>query len=128
MIIASVFPCICITLTLEGNKRQEYIIKTCDGSGNVNSITITMLPISDITAAASDLTANNVTSDSRAMLQNMQTILAGELQNSSLTESEKQALENAKADLEKALTDHEKTLIGTDSLELLTEVKESKIK
>lgn len=87
-------------ITLYGNPAQttEYTITATDKAGNSTTVAVTMKPISDISSPIAGITTENVKTTDAQAIQSVVTQLDELLQTESLTDADKTALEDAKAD------------------------------
>ena len=115
---------------LEGDKNTEYLIVVVDKAGNTTEISVKMAPISDIADAVDDLTAENVTSDDRVDLEIIVEKANELLQDTNLTEAEKEKLEEVKAQANALITAIEDAIcaVDTEEVEKVLEITDENVK
>ena len=64
-------------ITLKGNVDETYVIRAVDKAGNVTEYTVTMKPISSITAPIGEITTDHVKSSDRTAIETVAEQLAG---------------------------------------------------
>jgi len=94
-------------ITLEGNKNTTYTIVVTDKAGNSTTVTVTMKPISDLSAPIDTLTRDNVNSGNKQAVDGVKAVVAA-VDTTNATDAEKQALKDIAdkaAELEKVIDD-----------------------
>ena len=94
-------------ITLEGNKNATYTIVVTDKAGNIATVTVTMKPISDLSAPIDSLTKDNVNSSDESVVDGVKAVVAA-VDTTNATEQEKAALKeitDKAAELEKVIDD-----------------------
>ena len=84
-------------LTLPGNVAAEtqYTVRAEDKAGNSTTVTVSMKPIASLAEAISGLTEDNVTSDNKGTITDVQTTV-GDVDTANATEEETAALQEIK--------------------------------
>lgn len=80
-----------ITFTLEGNVAKSYQIVAIDKAGNKTEYTVTMKPIASLAEDIATLTTENVTSDSKQVIESVKASVEA-INTEDATEEEKTAL------------------------------------
>ena len=96
-------------ITLEGNKDTTYTIVVTDKAGNSTTVTVTMKPISDLSAPIDSLNKDNVNSGNEQVVDEVKAAVAA-VDTTNATEQEKAALKeitDKAAELEKVIDDTE---------------------
>ena len=94
-------------ITLDGNKNATYTIVATDKAGNSTTVTVTMKPISDLSAPIDNLNKDNVNSSSEQTVDEVKAAVAA-VDTTNATEAEKEALKaiaDKAAELEKVIDD-----------------------
>lgn len=94
-------------VTLDGNKDVTYTIVATDKAGNSTTVTVTMKPISDLSAPIDALNKDNVNSGNEQAVDGVKTSVAA-VDTSNATDDEKAALKeiaDKAAELEKVIDD-----------------------
>lgn len=94
-------------ITLDGNRDATYTIEVIDKAGNSTTVTVTMKPISDLSAPIDGLNKDNVNSSNEQTVDGVKAAVAA-VDTTNATEQEKAALKEIsdKADeLEKVIDD-----------------------
>ena len=92
---------------LEGNGDKTYVIQAIDKAGNSTTVTITMKPISDLSAPIDGLNKDNVNSSNEQTVDGVKAAVAA-VDTTNATEQEKAALKEISdkaAELEKVIDD-----------------------
>lgn len=63
-------------LTLAGNRSENYYIRVTDKAGNISTVTVTMMPISELSERIESLDTNNVTNDSEETIVNLLNVIS----------------------------------------------------
>jgi len=95
-------------ITLAGNQKATYKIVATDKAGNTTTVTVKMVPITEVTGSADGKTGTNVTSADKESLQKIVDAATGLLKTENLTAAEKTTLEKVKTDAQALLA-----VIGT---------------
>ena len=96
-------------ITLDGNKDTTYTIVVTDKAGNSTTVTVTMKPISDLSAPIDSLNKDNVNSGNEQVVDEVKAAVAA-VDTTNATEQEKAALKeitDKAAELEKVIDDTE---------------------
>ena len=91
------------TVTLTGNTDAVYTLVATDQAGNQTSLTVTMRPIASLEEGLEGMDPDHVTSDDRETVQDYIDDLEEQLGNDSLTDEERQQLEDMKSQAEDLL-------------------------
>lgn len=94
-------------ITLDGNKDTTYTIVVTDKAGNSTTVTVTMKPISDLSAPIDSLNKDNVNSGNEQVVDEVKAAVAA-VDTTNATEQEKAALKeitDKAAELEKVIDD-----------------------
>ncbi len=96
-------------ITLEGNKSASYTVVVTDKAGNSTTVTVTMKPISDLSAPIDTLTQDNVNSGNEQAVDDVKAAVAA-VDTTNATDEEKAALKDIAdkaTELEKVIDDTE---------------------
>ena len=94
-------------ITLDGNKNATYTIVVTDKAGNSTTVTVTMKPISDLSAPIDTLNKDNVNSSDESVVDGVKAVVAA-VDTANATEKEKAALKeitDKATELEKVIDD-----------------------